>query len=143
MYKHIMVPLENSPTDAYILEHVKQLARFCGASVVLIHVADGWAARNIRQLDLRESEEMRDDRAYLERTASDLEREGLRVEALLAVGDPAREITAAAQREKCDLIAMATHGHNFIADLVYGSVANAFRHATTVPVLLLRRPATT
>ncbi len=143
MYKHIMVPVENSPTDAYILEHVKQLARFCGASVVLIHVADGWAARNIRQLDLRESEEMRDDRAYLERTASDLEREGLRVEALLAVGDPAREITAAAQRERCDLIAMATHGHKFIADVVYGSVANAVRHATTVPVLLLRRPATT
>lgn len=140
MYKHIMVPVENSPTDAYILDHVKQLARFCGASIVLIHVADGWAARNIRQLDLRESEEMREDRAYLERTASDLEKEGLRAEALLAVGDPAREITSAAEREKCDLIAMATHGHKFIADVMYGSVANAVRHATAVPVLLLRRP---
>lgn len=143
MYKHIMVPVENSPTDAYILDHVKQLARFCGASIVLIHVADGWAARNIRQLDLRESEEMREDRAYLERTASDLEKEGLRAEALLAVGDPAREITSAAEREKCDLIAMATHGHKFIADVMYGSVANAVRHATTVPVLLLRRPVAT
>ena len=140
MYKHIMVPVENSPTDAHILDHVKNLARFCGASVVLIHVADGWAARNIRHLDLRESEEMREDRAYLERMASELEREGLKVEALLAVGDPAREITAAAEREKCDLIAMATHGHKFIADVVYGSVANAVRHATEVPVLLLRRP---
>ncbi len=140
MYKHIMVPVENTATDAYILDHVKALARFCGASVVLIHVADGWAARNIRQLDLRESEEMRNDRAYLERTASELEREGIKVDALLAVGDPAREITAAAEREKCDLIAMATHGHKFIADVVYGSVANAVRHATTVPVLLLRRP---
>jgi nucleotide-binding universal stress UspA family protein len=143
MYKHIMVPVENSPTDAYILDHVKTLARFCGASVVLIHVADGWAARNIRHLDLRESEEMRDDRAYLEQSAAQLEREGLRVEALLAVGDPAREITAAAAREGCDLIAMATHGHKFIADVVYGSVANAVRHATEVPVLLLRRPAAT
>ncbi|MEW5917534.1 MAG: universal stress protein [Gemmatimonadota bacterium] len=140
MYKHIMVPVENSATDAFILEHVKQLAGFCGASVVLIHVADGWAARNIRQLDLRESEEMRDDRAYLERTASELGRDGLQVEALLAVGDPAREITAAAEREHCDLIAMATHGHKFIADVVYGSVANAVRHATNIPVLLLRRP---
>jgi nucleotide-binding universal stress UspA family protein len=143
MYKHIMVPVENSPTDALILEHVKHLARFCGASLVLIHVADGWAARNIRQLDLRESEEMRDDRGYLERTAAQLEREGLHVEALLAVGDPAREITAAAEREKCDLIAMGTHGHKFIADVVYGSVANAVRHATTIPVLLLRRPEAT
>ena len=75
--------------------------------------------------------------------ASELEREGLRVEALLAVGDPAREITAAAEREQCDLIAMATHGHKFLADVVYGSVANAVRHATMVPVLLLRRPVTT
>lgn len=141
MYKHIMVPVENSPTDAHILDHVRQLARFCGASIVLIHVADGWAARNIRQLDLRESEEMRDDRAYLERAASDLQRDGLTVEALLAVGDPAREITAAAAREKCDLIAMATHGHKFLADVVYGSVANAVRHATSVPVLLVRRPS--
>jgi nucleotide-binding universal stress UspA family protein len=143
MYKHIMVPVENSPTDAYILDHVKELARFCGASIVLIHVADGWAARNIRHLDLRESEEMRDDRSYLEQAAAQLEREGLRVDALLAVGDPAREITAAAAREGCDLIAMATHGHKFIADVVYGSVANAVRHATEVPVLLLRRPAAT
>lgn len=140
MYKHIMVPVENSPTDAHILEHVKHLARFCGASIVLIHVADGWAARNIRQLDLRESEEMREDRGYLERMAGDLEREGLKVDALLAVGDPAREITSAAERERCDLIAMGTHGHKFIADVVYGSVANAVRHATTIPVLLLRRP---
>jgi nucleotide-binding universal stress UspA family protein len=143
MYKHIMVPVENSTTDAFILDHVKRLAGFCGASIVLIHVADGWAARNIRQLDLRESEEMRDDRAYLERTASELGRDGLHVEALLAVGDPAREITAAAEREQCDLIAMATHGHKFIADVVYGSVANAVRHATNIPVLLLRRPAAT
>jgi nucleotide-binding universal stress UspA family protein len=86
---------------------------------------------------------MRDDRGYLERTAAQLERDGLRVEALLAVGDPAREITAAAEREHCDLIAMGTHGHKFIADVVYGSVANAVRHATTIPVLLLRRPETT
>ncbi|MGQ0537675.1 MAG: universal stress protein [Gemmatimonadaceae bacterium] len=146
MYKQIMVPVENTPADAYILEHIARLARFCGASIVLIHVADGWAARNIRQLDLRESEEMRGDRDYLERLAADLERKGgsenrkLHVEALLAVGDPAREITAAAEREQCDLIAMATHGHKFIADVVYGSVANAVRHATEIPVLMVRIP---
>ena len=140
MYHRILVPVENSGYDERILEHVQQLARYCGASIVLIHVADGWAARNIRHLNLRESEEMRDDREYIERLAARLTSGGLAAEALLASGDPSAEIAAAAERENCDLIAMSTHGHRFIADLIYGSVANAVRHMTTVPVLLLRAP---
>jgi nucleotide-binding universal stress UspA family protein len=141
MYHRILVPVENSSYDERILDHVRQLAQYCGASVVLIHVADGWAARNIRHLNLRESEEMRGDREYIERLAARLSTEGLNAEALLASGDPSAEIAAAADREACDLIAMSTHGHKFIGDLIYGSVANAVRHMTSVPVLLLRAPA--
>ncbi len=141
MYKRIMVPLENSPTDAHIVAHIRQLAQHCGASIVFIHVADGWAARNINPLNLRESEEIRLDREYLERVAADTTGAGLQAEALLASGDPAKEVTAAARREHCDLIAMATHGHKLLADVVYGSVANAVRHATDIPVLLVRAPA--
>src|SRR5687768_6050770 len=140
MYRRILVPVENSSYDERILEHVRQLARYCGASVVLIHVADGWAARNIQHLNLRESEEMRADREYIERLAQGLTADGLHAEALLATGDPSAEIAAAAEREHCDLIAMSTHGHRFLADLIYGSVANAVRHNTSVPVLLLRAP---
>jgi nucleotide-binding universal stress UspA family protein len=138
MYHRILVPVENSGYDDRIVEHVRQLAHYCGASIVLIHVADGWAARNIRQLNLRESEEMRGDREYIERLAETLTADGLHAEALLASGDPSTEIAAAAERERCDLIAMSTHGHRFIADLIYGSVANAVRHMTHVPVLLVR-----
>jgi len=140
MYHRILVPLENSSTDAYIVEHVRHLARFCQASVVLIHVADGWAARNIKQLDLRESEEMRHDREYLERVTNELSQDGVPTEGVLASGDPASEIHAAAEREHCDLIAMATHGHKLIGDVVYGSVANEVRHKSMVPVLLVRAP---
>lgn len=142
MYHRILVPVENSSYDERILDHVRQLAHYCGASVVLIHVADGWAARNIRHLNLRESEEIRGDREYIEQLAVRLTTEGLTAEALLASGDPSAEIAAAADREKCDLIAMSTHGHRFIGDLIYGSVANAVRHMTSVPVLLLRAPVT-
>ena len=142
MYHRILVPVENSSYDERILDHVQQLARYCGASIVLIHVADGWAARNIQHLNLRESEEMRSDRDYIERLAQRLTSEGLNAEALLATGDPSAEIAAAAEREHCDLIAMSTHGHRFLADLIYGSVANAVRHITSVPVLLLRAPTT-
>lgn len=138
MYNRILVPLENSPYDDAIVDHVKDLARLCGASVLLMHVADGWAARNIKQLDLRESEEMKKDRTYLEGVASNLESDGVDAEALLASGDPASEILQAATREGCDLIAMSTHGHKFVNDLLRGSVASSVRHDSSLPVLLVR-----
>jgi nucleotide-binding universal stress UspA family protein len=141
MYKRILVCLENTATDQVIIEHVRGLARLCGASLLLVHVADGWAARNIKHLDLRESEEMRDDRGYLDRVAAGFVSAGIPAEAVLATGDPASEISAAAEREACDLIAMATHGHKLIGDVIHGSVANGVRHKSMVPVLLVRAPA--
>jgi nucleotide-binding universal stress UspA family protein len=138
MYRKILMPVENSPYDDAIVDHVKELAKVCGSSIVLIHVADGWAARNISQLKLRESEEMKKDRDYIERLSAGLEADGLDAEALLASGDPASEIAEAATREECDLIAMSTHGHKFIADIVHGSVSHSVRHASTIPVLLVR-----
>ena len=138
MYQKILMPVENSPFDDAIVDHVRELARVCGSSVLLIHVADGWAARNISQLKLRESEEMKKDREYIERVSSELEEAGIDADALLASGDPAREISAAAVREGCDLIAMATHGHKFIGDMIHGSVSHTVRHASTIPILLVR-----
>ena len=140
MYTRILVTLENSRTDDAIIAHATALARHCKASLLLIHVADGFVARNIEQLDLRESEEIRNDRQYLDDVAARLAAEGLSVDAVLAIGDPAKEILAAAEREKCDLIAMGTHGHRFVKDIVLGSVANEVRHGSMVPVLLLRSP---
>jgi len=138
MYRRILVPLEHSDYDHAIVEHVRALAAMCHASVVLIHVADGWAARNVKQLHLRESEEMRLDREYLEQTCASLSADGIEADSLLAGGDPAREIADAAAREGCDLIAMSTHGHRFLKDVIYGSVANEVRHLSRVPVLLVR-----
>lgn len=142
MYHHLLVPLENSPYDAAILSHVRALAILCQAKVTLIHVADGFAARNMQALKLRESEEMRGDREYLDRCAADLATSSLEVDAVLASGDAATEICEAAEREQCDLIAMATHGHGFLNDVVRGSVANQVRHRCLVPVLLVRGSAT-
>jgi nucleotide-binding universal stress UspA family protein len=138
MYHKILVPVEHSACDAAIVAHVRDLARLHQSSLLLIHVADGFAARNQQQLNLQESEEMRLDREYIERIADELEAAGLETDAILASGDPAAEIVAAAEREGCDLIAMATHGHRFLGDLIHGSVADAVRHRTLVPVLLVR-----
>jgi nucleotide-binding universal stress UspA family protein len=138
MYKRILVPLENTDTDHAIVEHDRHLAKLAGSAVIFMHVADGFAARNANQLTLRESEEMRLDREYLEKICDQLEADGIEAECLLAGGDPGKEIASAAERESCDLIAMSTHGHRFIKDVIYGSVANEVRHLSRIPVLLVR-----
>jgi nucleotide-binding universal stress UspA family protein len=138
MYKRILVAVENSTADRTILEHVVPLARLCGASLLLVHVADGWAARYFQELKLRESEEMREDRAYLDQVRQTLEAQGLAVETRLAAGDPARELVRVADEEGVDLIAMATHGHRYVSDWVHGQTVDHVRHVVRIPVLLLR-----
>ncbi len=103
-------------------------------------MADGWVARNFERLKLAESDEMKADRAYLERVARELEREGFVVSHLLAMGEPSDEIIKYARKHDVDLIAMSTHGHRFISDLLYGSTADKVRHLVDVPVLLLKAP---
>ena len=138
MYRRILVAVENSPADRTILQHVTALAKLTGAELVLVHVADGWAARHFDQLKLRESEEMKSDRAYLEGLRAALVEQGFNVETKLALGDPATELIKAADEQTVDLIAMSTHGHRFLADLLLGATADRVRHLVKVPVLLLR-----
>lgn len=138
MYSRILVAIEHSDADRTILQHVGQLARVCDANLLLVHVADGWAARNIEQLNLRESEEIRDDREYLARLVSQLREDGLATDSRLAFGDPATELVRVAREEHVDLVAMATHGHRYLADLVHGATADRVRHALDIPVLMLR-----
>jgi nucleotide-binding universal stress UspA family protein len=138
MYRRILVPLENTETDGAILAHIRELARLTGATLVLVHVADGWVARNYDRLNLVEGEEIKQDRAYLEARASELRSEGFEVEYQLAMGEPADEIVKLVLDKRVDLIAMSTHGHRFLSDLIYGSTARKVRHSVDVPVLLLR-----
>ena len=138
MYRTILIPVENGPADQTILDHIKPLARMTGASLLLMHVADGWVARNFEQLNLAESEEIQMDRAYLEQRAGELRAEGFIVNCVLAMGEPSDEIIKFVHAHNVDLIAMSTHGHRFISDLLYGSTADKVRHFVSVPVLLLK-----
>ncbi len=138
MYKRILIALDNTPADESLLPHVGELARQLGSQLLLLHVADGWAARNFNQLKLAESEEMKSDRAYLEKTADRLRAKGLVVETTLALGSPPAEILKAAEAGRCDLIAMTSHGHRLIGDLVHGSTITEVRHQTKIPLLIVR-----
>jgi nucleotide-binding universal stress UspA family protein len=138
MYHRILVAVENSPADQAILTHIVPLATMTGAEVLLVHVADGFAARLFEDLKLRESDEIKADRAYLEDVAGKLSAQGLRVATELAMGDPATQLIRVAEERNVDLIAMSTHGHRFLEDLIHGSTVGRVRHLVKIPVLLLR-----
>ena len=138
MYRKILVALENSRADASLLPHVTELATLMRSELLLVHVADGWAARNFEKLKLTESEEIKADREYLETAATDLRAKGLTASTLLLKGNPPEEILKAVASEKCDLIAMGSHGHRLIGDLVFGSTIHEVRHKTSVPILLVK-----
>lgn len=136
MYNTILVTVDGTPTDRAILEHVKQLAKLTQGRVVLLHVADGWAARTYGSDAV--SREIAEDTEYLKKVRAEMQEVGIPTEAELAYGDPAKEIVKWVEQKGCDLVAMSTHGHRFFADLFLGTTANRVQHKVSVPVLLLR-----
>ncbi len=138
MYKKILIPLENSKYDDVILNHIQPLAKDAHAELILVHVADGYAARMQKQLNLADSEEIKKDRNYLQKRKSELVHAGFKVTEFLSKGEPPDEILKIAEKENCDLIAMATHGHRFLKDIIFGSVAESIRHRTNTPILMVR-----
>jgi len=142
MYQKILVPVENSANDQVILTHIQGLVALTHARLILVCVAHGWVARNFDQLKLRESEEMRRDRDYLVQLTDSLRAKGMEVDYILAHGEPSDEIIKIAREQQVDLIAMTTHGHRFISDILYGSVSHDVKHAVDIPVLLLKASKT-
>lgn len=136
MYKTILVTLDGTATDQAIIEHIKRLAKLAQSRLVLLHVADGWAARTYGPDAV--SPEITEDTAYLEKIRAEFDSVGIPVQAELAYGEPAKEIVKWVQQKGCDLVAMSTHGHRFFADIILGTTATRVQHNISVPVLLLR-----
>jgi nucleotide-binding universal stress UspA family protein len=136
MYDTILVTLDGTPTDRAIIEHIKQLAKLAHSRLVLLHVADGWAARTYGPDAV--SPEISEDTAYLEKVRAEFQAAGIPAEAELAYGEPAKEIIRWVKQKGCDLVAMSTHGHRFLADVFLGTTATRVQHSISAPVLLLR-----
>ena len=136
MYATILVTLDGTPSDRAIIEHVKQLAKLANSRLVLLHVADGWAARTYGRDAV--SREISEDTAYLEKVRAEFQSAGIPAEAELAFGEPANEIIKWVRERGCDLVAMSTHGHRFLADVFLGTTANRVQHNISAPVLLMR-----
>ena len=136
MYKTILVTLDRTATDRVIIEHIKLLARAMQSRVVLFHVATGAAAK-YHGKDAA-GQEVEESQIYLDRLQTELVTAGIPANAELACGEPVKEIVRWVQQNKPDLVAMSTHGHHFVADLVLGTTAITVQHSVSVPVLLLR-----
>ena len=138
MYRKILVTLDTTAADQELLPHIVQFAALMKSELLLLHVADGWAARNFDQLSLAESEEMKEDWRYLEETAARLRTEtGLPIATRLALGSPPTQILQVADEEQCDLIALASHGHRLVGDIIHGSTIEAVRHKARIPILVV------
>ena len=136
MYETILVTLDATPTDRAIIKHIKALASIMESRVVLLHVADGWAARTFGPDAV--SLEIAEDKAYLEQVRMEFQSTGISADAFLAYGDPVKEIVRWVHEKHCDLVAMSTHGHRFLADIFLGATAHRVQHSIDVPVLLIR-----
>ena len=136
MYETILVTLDGKPTDRAIIDHVKELAKLVHSRVVLLHVADGWAARTYGSDAV--SPEITQDTAYLQEVREEFRAAGISAEAELGYGDPVKEIVKWVEQKGCDLLAMSTHGHRLLADIVLGTTASRVQHSVSIPVLLLR-----
>jgi len=136
MYDSILITLDATPTDRTIIEHIKPLAKLMHSRIMLLHVADGWAARTFGPDAI--SREVDEDKAYLESIRAEFEREGVTAAADLAFGDPAKQIVRWVQEKGCDLVAMSTHGHRLLANILLGTTASRVQHSIDVPVLLIR-----
>lgn len=136
MYESILVPLDGGPGDRVILDHVTRLARFCDSRVTLLHVAGGWRGRYFSgRLTAPEEAELE---SYLRERVGELEGAGVEAHAELRYGETSERILEVAAELGCDLIAMSTHGHKGLLDVVFGSPAAQVRHGTRIPVLLIR-----
>ena len=138
MFKKILVALDHSKADAFLLPYIKDLARMTGAELLLLHVSTGWAAQWQENLNLSDSKEIREDREYLEKVSAELKGENLRVTTRHESGEPARAILKTSKAEHCDLIAMTTHGHRLISDVIHGTTITKVRHESHIPIFLVR-----
>ncbi len=136
MYKRILITLDGTPTDRAIIDHVKQLAGVMQSEVSLLHVADGWAARQFGADAV--SPEISEDSDYLDKVRSEFESAGIPAHSELAFGNPADEIIHWVKEKGCDLLAMSTHGHRLVNDLLRGTTVTKVRHNIAVPLLLVR-----
>lgn len=149
MYQHIMVPLDGSELAECVLAHVVTVAKGCAVpKVTLIRVVtpitiygtefDG--SIGLPELQKVEQENVASARRYLDKQAALLKEKGVDAQTEVFFGNVLESLTEFAEKNKVDLIIIATHGRSGISRWVWGSVADRILRSAKVPVLMVRPP---
>ena len=131
VYRNILVTIDCSPVDEVILRHVSALARQNDAKVCLLHVVHSHTLDQDRAL--REKAQ-----SCLEACRAMLKAQGVEARTLIRGGEPDAQILEEIAGADYDLVAMATHGHRIIGDILFGSVSESLKHKISIPLLLLK-----
>ena len=143
MYQHILVAVEHSKADEAILEHIVLLARMTQARLLLVHVADGFAARHFDDLNCVSRRRFGTTAPTLRDAARSCAARDFRSIRGWPWATPQRKSSALPREERVDLIAMSTHGHRFLSDIIHGTTVDKVRHTVRVPRAAAPRPRMT
>ena len=130
-YKKILVPLDGSEIAEKALPFVKSIAKLKNSNVILFAVS----------LTVFVDRRDRLFTSYLEVTAKELNKQGIKTSIAISYGDVAREIVNYANNNKIDLIVMATHGYSRAKQWMFGSITQKVLYGTKIPVLLIKSKA--
>ena len=131
MYDNILLLLDCSDYDDAVLEHIKNLAKIHKSHVHLYHAVHAHTIDQQRAL-LKKTENC------LIQAKSMLEAEGIETDSSYSEGEPEEEVLKKINENKWDLIALATHGHKFFGDAIFGSISDKIKHYTDIPILLIK-----
>lgn len=130
IYKKILVAMDCSHVDDVIIEHISALAIQNNARVFLIHVVHSHTLDQDREL-------RKQAQVCLKSRCETLMSRGIEAHIVIRSGEPDKELLAEIESKDYDLVAMATHGHSFVGDILYGSVSRTLKHRISVPLLLI------
>lgn len=133
VYKKILVAMDCSPVDDIIIGHVSALALQNNAKVYLLHVVHSHTLDQDRALHELAT-------ASLNSHCELLQDRGIKTSIIIRSGEPDAQILEEIEGNDYDLVAMATHGHTFIGDILFGSVSETLKHRINIPLLLLKSP---
>ena len=132
IYSKILLTIDCSDADDPIVEHVSALAQQNNAQVVLMHVIHAHTIDQDRALRDKAS-------IAMENCLATMHAKGIEVQSIIKNGEPEKEILREIETGSYDLVAMATHGHTFIGDILFGSVSDSLKHTINIPLLLLKQ----
>ncbi|MGH8732521.1 MAG: universal stress protein [Burkholderiales bacterium] len=147
MFKHILIPTDGSPVSTKAVKAGIALAKQAGAKVTGYYAVDAVPAHlygegyvaDEKMIAEFERRNLAAAEKHVAAIAREAQKAGVAFEPLVQTArTPYEGIVEAAQKRKCDLILMSSHGRRGLMRLTLGSVADKVIQLSKVPVLVYR-----